>query len=80
MNERMNERANNKTKPKQTRALLDGQRLAGQTRLIQIHGAAVQQNAVGRDDITDLQQHEVAGDELASKNLLPVTVTLHVAV
>jgi hypothetical protein len=62
-----------------TGVLLDRERLARQTRLVNVHGAAFAQQTIGRNDVTNLQQHEISGDELTSANLLPRAVTLHVA-
>ena len=67
-------------KDKRTGGFLDGERLASQTRLIKIHGATFAQQTISGSDITNLEKHKVTGHQFTSTNLLPCTITLHVAI
>ena len=63
----------------QPHRLGDGDALAGQRRLLDLHGGALQQPSVGGHGVAGLQQHHVAGHQLAALDDHLVAVPQHLA-
>jgi len=59
------------------RVLVDGQRLAGQRRLVDLERVALKQPGVGGDDVTELDADDVTGHEDGRVLLLPLAVPEH---